>query len=339
LKGAKDEQYLHEGDLGNSPRMFDRFDGFLVRAEYAKGKAVKRSTVLDHRLFLSIYLLLIMAWQGVCGCASSSRVNGLVAVLTDFGTTGFYVGAMQGAMYTANPRVRIATITHEIEPFNVSQGSYLLAQAAREFPTGTVFLCIVDPGVGTERRGIVLESADGKLFVAPDNGLLTGVMDVLGVSRVHEITEGAARAEKKASSTFHGRDIYGPVAAQLAGGAKVSKVGRQITDPVRLSAARAHRDGTVLVGTVIHVDRYGNLITNIEGNLAHEAGLVPGKKVHVTVGSRSIIATFSTTYGDVPEGNWLALINAEGVVEVARNMGNAAQSVGALAGAVVRLKY
>ena len=100
----------------------------------------------------------------------------LVAVLTDFGTEDFYVGAMVGAMVTVNPRLRITTITHQIKPFNVAEGSYVLAQAAPEFPPGTVFLAIVDPGVGTQRRSIIMESLDQKLFVAPDNGLLTGVM-------------------------------------------------------------------------------------------------------------------------------------------------------------------
>jgi hypothetical protein len=295
--------------------------------------------LISHPLILTVYVFLIVACHGVSGCATSPKVSGLVVVLTDFGTTDFYVGAMEGAMYTANPLVRIATITHEVEPFNIAEGSYLLAQAAREFPPGTVFLAIVDPGVGTQRRSIVLETADGRLFVAPDNGLLTGVMDELGVLHAYEITHGAAMRQGKTSATFHGRDIFGPVAAQLAGGAKASDVGSEITDPVRLSVARARWDGTTLVGSVVHVDRYGNLITNIAGTLAQQAGLGAGTQVDITIAARTITATFCTTYDDVDEGQWLALINAEGVVEVARNRGHAAHSVGASAGAVVRLRH
>jgi S-adenosylmethionine hydrolase len=298
-----------------------------------------RFTPLNHPLLLTVYVFLIIAWQAVFGCATPPRVSGLVAVLTDFGTTDFYVGAMEGAMYTANPWVRIATITHEVERFNIAEGSYLLAQAAREFPPGTVFLAIVDPGVGTQRRSIVLETGDSKLFVAPDNGLLTGVMDELGVTHTYEITNQAVTRQGKISATFHGRDIYGPVAAQLAGGAKPSDMGPEITDLLRLSVTGARRDGKALLGSVVHVDRYGNLITNIPRHLVQEAGLVPGTGVHINIASRSIVASFCTTYGDVPKGQWLALVNAEGVLEIALNMDHAARSVGASAGAVVKLKH
>lgn len=298
-----------------------------------------RFTPLNRPLLLTACVFLIIAWQAVFSCATPPRVSGLVAVLTDFGTADFYVGAMEGAMYTANTRVRIATITHEVERFNIAEGSYLLAQAAREFPPGTVFLAIVDPGVGTQRRSIVLETGDSKLFVAPDNGLLSGVMDELSVTHIYEITNQAITRQGKISATFHGRDIYGPVAAQLAGGAKPSDVGPEITDLLRLSVTRARRDGKALLGSVVHVDRYGNLITNIPGNLAQEAGLELGTEVHITIASRSIVASFCTTYGDVPEGQWLALVNAQGVVEIAQNMDHAARSVGASAGAVVELKH
>jgi S-adenosylmethionine hydrolase len=110
-----------------------------------------------------------------------------VAVLTDYGTRDFYVGALEGAMYTANPRVRITTISHHIEPFNVAEGCYVLVQVAREFPPGTVFLAVVNPGVGTARRCILVETPDHKLFIAPDKGLLSGVIEKLGVAHAYEI--------------------------------------------------------------------------------------------------------------------------------------------------------
>ncbi|MFQ5594566.1 MAG: S-adenosyl-l-methionine hydroxide adenosyltransferase family protein, partial [Anaerolineae bacterium] len=271
---------------------------------------------------------------------SQTSGEGLVVVLTDFGTTDFYVGAMEGAMYTANPQVRIATITHQVEPFNVAEGSYLLAQAAREFPPGTVSLAVVDPGVGTERRPIVLETWDEKLFVAPDNGLLTGVMDTLGVAHAYQITNRRLIRPGALSTTFHGRDIYGPVAAHLAAGIEPSEVGPEIpvADLVRLPIASARREGAVLVGSVVHVDWYGNLITNIPGRLAEEAGLASGDSLDITIGEQAITATFVTTYGDVPEGDWLALINAEGVVEIARNLASAAETVRASASTEARLE-
>jgi S-adenosylmethionine hydrolase len=293
-------------------------------------------TKSHHWLSLYICILSIFLWPEQATCISSAKTIGLVAVVTDFGTTDFYGGAMQGAMYTVNPQVRIVTITHEVQPFNVAEGSYILAQAAREFPSGTVFLAVVDPGVGTERRPIVLQTKDEKLFVAPDNGLLTGVMDAFGVAHAYEITNRSLMRQGEISATFHGRDLYGPVAAYLAGGTKPTEVGPQVSDLVKLPVVHARREGEALVGSVVHVDRYGNLITNIMGTLAKEAGLVPGAKVFVTIGDQQISATFAVTYDDVPKGEWLALVNAEQVIEIARNLANAAHTIGA--GAQVRLE-
>lgn len=262
----------------------------------------------------------------------------LVAVLTDYGTADFYVGAMQGAMYTVNLQVRITTITHQIEPFNVAEGSFLLAQAAREFPPGTVFLAVVDPGVGTRRRSIVMESLDRKLFVAPDNGLLTGVMDELGMTRAFEITNPGVMRQGKASATFHGRDIYGPVAARLAGGTDPAEVGPEIVDLVRLPINGVRREGSVITGSVVHIDRYGNLITNISGDMIKERNFETGTLIHITINDKLIKATFAKTYGDVPEGAWLALVNAQNFLEIARNLRNAAKILKASTGMRVRLE-
>ncbi|UCH00805.1 MAG: S-adenosyl-l-methionine hydroxide adenosyltransferase family protein [Deltaproteobacteria bacterium] len=270
--------------------------------------------------------------------STSDPGSGLVAVLTDYGTKDFYAGALEGAMYTANPRVRITTITHGIEPFNVAEGSYVMAHAALEFPPGTVFLAVVDPGVGTERRSIVIETPDHKLFVAPDNGLLTGVVDKLGVAHAYEIKNYRLIRQGELSATFHGRDILGPVAAHLAGGVHPSDVGPEVTDLIRLPVTPARRDGAAVVGFVVHVDRYGNMITNIPGRLIEQMGFEPGTLLRVTISNKTINATFATTYGDVPEGDWLALINAERVMEIARNLGNAAETVGASAGIKLRLE-
>ena len=291
-----------------------------------------------HWLSLYICIPLLIVWAGQTSYASSFKPIGLVAVITDFGTTDFYVGAMQGAMFSANPQVRIVTITHEVKPFNIAEGSYILAHAAREFPSGTVFLAVVDPGVGTERRPIVLKIKGEKLFVAPDNGLLTGVMDAFGVAYAYEITNRSLMRPGKISATFHGRDLYGPVAAHLAGGTKPSEVGPEITDLMRLPIMKAKREEKALIGSVVHVDRYGNYITNITGKLANEAGLGPGAKIYITIGDQRLRATFTVTYNDVPRGDWLALINAEEVVEIARNMENAAQTIGVAAGAKVRIE-
>jgi len=173
-------------------------------------------------------------WEKIASCLSSAKAIELVAVVTDFGTTNFYVGAMLGAMYAVNPQLRIVTITHEVERFNVAEASYILSQAAKEFPSGTVFLAVVGPGLGTESRAIVLQTKDEKLFVAPDNGLLTGVMDTIGISHAYQITNRSLMRKGKISVNFQGRDLYGPVAAHLAGGTNPSEVGPEITDLMRL---------------------------------------------------------------------------------------------------------
>jgi S-adenosylmethionine hydrolase len=285
---------------------------------------------------LCVCILALPAGPPLISRAVSTEDAGLVAVLTDFGTRDFYVGAMQGAMYCANPKVRIVTITHEVEPFNVAEGAYILAQAAREFPSGTVFLAVVDPGVGSERRPIVLQTKDGKLFVAPDNGLLTGVMDALGIAHAYEITKRSLMRKGKISATFQGRDLFGPVAAHLAGRTPPSDVGPEIRDLIRLPIVAASRKGKTLVGFVVHVDRYGNLITNIPGRQVGEVGLVPGVKVSMKIGERRIAGIFAVTYNDVPRGDWLVLVNGEGVIEIARNMASASQAAGARAGTQVR---
>lgn len=302
------------------------------------------------RLILRVIYLLV-ASSLLLSCQASKSIiphapslnasypgSGLVAVLTDYGTTDFYVGALEGAMYKANPRVRITSITHHIEPFNVAEGSYVLVQAAREFPPGTVFLAVVDPGVGTARRCILVQTPDHKLFVAPDNGLLSGVIEKLGVAHAYEIRNHSLMRQGGVSATFHGRDILGPVAAHLAGDIQPSEVGPKITDLIRLPVTAARHDGDAMVGSVVHVDRYGNMITNIPATMVKQMGFEPGTRLQVTIGGKMVAATLATAYGDVPEGSWLALINAEKVLEIARNLANAAETVGAKAGAEVRLE-
>ncbi len=260
----------------------------------------------------------------------------LVAVLTDFGTTDYYAGALEGSVYAVNPSVRISMITQEVQPFNVAEGSYILAKSARWYPPGTVFIAEVNPGSGSVHRHIVLETEDGKLFVGPDNGLFTGVMDDLGLAHAYEITNRSLMQENL-SETFQSLYIYGPVAASLAGGLRPSEVGPEVKDPKRLPTMLAAIDGSEISGSVVHVDRYGNLITNIPSNLIERAGMALSERLNMTIGNRSVSATFVRTYGDVSTGDWLALIDSTGDLEIAINMENAAKTIGARAGDGVRV--
>ena len=259
-------------------------------------------------------------------------IQNLVATLTDLGTDDFYAGALEGSIYSANPSVRISTITHQIKPFAVAEGSYILAKAARRYPPGTVFVGEVDPGSDEDRRFIVLETSDGKLFVGPDNGLFTGVMDDLGLAHAYLITNKSLMNLEQESATFRSFYISGPVAARLAAGVRPESVGPEIEDPVRLPTARPSVNESMITGTIIHVDGYGNLLTNIPGNMAGAAGLKAGSPLKIKLGNNSFNATFAVTYSDVAGGEWLAMNSSEGLLQASRNLENAAATADASAG-------
>ncbi len=327
------------------------------------------------RIILSastILALVVLIWP-VAALSSDSATSltglpekspNLVAIISDYGTKDFYAGALEGAIYSENPSVKISTITHEVEPFNVAEGSYLLSQAAKMYPTGTVFIAAVDPGSG-ETRSIVLESGDGKLFVAPDNGILTGVMDELGTAHIYKIANQSFMMmdESGENHTSQSWYIYAPAAARLAEGASPRDVGPEIFDPVRLSEVEAEaiessisesnisesniNESSIsdssysrqkISGSVVHIDRFGNMITNIPGSMMKSAGYNIGDNISVAIGDKKVDVTFVSTYGDVPEGDWLVLIDDSlGAVEIARNMENAAETIGGLAGDEVQL--
>jgi len=261
----------------------------------------------------------------------------LVAVLTDFGTSDFYVGAMEGSIYSANPLVRISTITNEVTAFDIAEGSYLLSKAARTYPPGTVFVVDVDPGSSREMRFIVLETSNGKIFVGPDNGIMTGVIGEMGLAHAYQITNQTLMGNNS-SSTFRGAYVYGPVAGHLSSGkVEPGDAGPEITDIKLLPMVSARLNGSEISGAVIHVDKYGNMITNIPSDLVKEAGISKGQELNATVGNHTIAAKFVSAYSDVPLGDWLALISTNGELEIARNMENAAKTIEASAGKAVTL--
>jgi len=298
-----------------------------------------------HIIFVMTMLAISASLSAIAADASGydpagGEVENLVVLLTDFGTFDFYVGALEGSIYSVNPNVRISTITHEVAAFNVAEGSYILAQAAREYPAGAVFVADVDPGAGAEERSIVLLTEDGKLFVGPDNGLFTGVMNELGVASVREISNLSLTGRESASATFKGIGIYGPVAGHLAAGTYPALVGPEIFDPVKIDVAEADLDDGTLVGIVVHVDHWGNLVTNIPQELVERADLSPGDPIEIAFGgdeAEKVDGIFGTTYGDVPSGEWVAFVSSMGQLEIAINMASAADTLGVSAGAEVRV--
>ncbi len=186
--------------------------------------------------------------------------NPVITLTTDFGLSDHFVGAMKGVILGICPAARIVDITHQITPFEIPEAAFVIAQAYRLFPRKTVHVIVVDPGVGTSRRPIVAEAA-GQLFVAPDNGVLSMVL-ADAKARVREIT--ASRYFRKpVSQTFHGRDIFSPVAAHLAKGVPPARMGKSIDDWLRTRFGRPERTGKrAWTGSVLKIDRFGNLITN-----------------------------------------------------------------------------
>jgi S-adenosylmethionine hydrolase len=253
-------------------------------------------------------------------------------LLTDYGTTDAYVGTISGAILRVNPRARLVTITHEVSDYDIPEASYLLNSAAVEFPPGTVFLAIVDPGVGSSRRGVALETKDGKYFVGPDNGIFSDVIRTSGLKRAHSIDNVSWIRKGGISTTFHGRDIFGPAAAYLTLGAGVQKAGAAVDKLVQFQRAEARLDSSNLSGHVIHRDHYGNLITNIPAEMAAKAGIKNSMNLTIRIGYSFVPATFESRYSAVDSGKFVVVINSQGRLEIARNLASAGDSLEVRAG-------
>lgn len=261
----------------------------------------------------------------------------VVALLTDFGARDHYVGAVKGAVLAACREAMVVDITHEIPPHDVTQGAYVLAAAFSAFPAQTVFVAVVDPEVGTSRRGLALE-AGGYLFVGPDNGIFTQVLALRPGATLHEITN-AGLFRREVSPTFHARDVFAPVAGLLAQGTPLAHVGAQIQDPVLLEVPQVRTRGAgEWEGAVVHVDHFGNLITNVGAvDLAGMVAGLPADPTEMIVVVEGMVLPIVHTYADVQEGEACALVTS-GRLEVGVNRGSAARLLGAGKGAPVRLR-
>jgi S-adenosyl-L-methionine hydrolase (adenosine-forming) len=240
-----------------------------------------------------------------------------ITLLTDFGTVDGYVGALKGVIAAIAPGALVDDLTHDLQAGDIGGAAWALGACWRTYPPGTIHVAVVDPGVGTDRLPIVIE-ADGRLCVGPDNGLFSRVLEQADSWCAREVEHPSCRAAE-VSPTFHGRDIFAPTAARLALGLPFAHVGRRVEHPVRLPLPAAARSGSGIRGRIVHVDRYGNAITNIPGSWV-EPGAV------VTVAGRQVVV--ARTYGDVRPGELLALIGSRGLLELAVNGGSAGALLG-----------
>lgn len=259
----------------------------------------------------------------------------IITLTTDFGLNDHFVGAMKGVILDLAPDAQIIDINHSVQPFDVLDGALTISQAYSYYPSGTVHMVIVDPGVGTARRPILL-TGDRHQFVAPDNGVLSLVYDREERLSVRHIT-----AEhyflQPGSNTFHARDIFSPVAAYLAKGVEPDRFGDEITDYVRFNAPRPKPvDERTLRGVVLKVDRFGNLITNITPQDL-PALFEATTNFKITVGSKGHASRLVTNYAEGTPGEVFAILNSMGYLELAANRGSASQLVGAGKGSEVNV--
>ena len=239
----------------------------------------------------------------------------VVTLTTDFGLRDPYVAVMKGVMLRITTDIRFVDISHDVESHDVAAAALVLDAAVTFFPPGVVHLAVVDPGVGTTRRGLVVTTADAT-FVAPDNGLLTPVFARAGW-RAFELSEPAYRLPH-VSRTFHGRDVFAPAAAHLTIGVRPECFGAPVEDPVRLAWPDVRSEGGTVVGVVVHVDRFGNLITSIAADVVD--GLGEGASIHILGRRLPLVGT----YADLPLGAAGGLIGSSNRLEVAVREGSAA---------------
>lgn len=250
--------------------------------------------------------------------------SGVITITTDFGHQGPFVATMKGRILTRLPRAQIVDVTHEVPVYWPAEAGFWLARAYEYFPEGTVHIAVVDPGVGTSRDIIVVQAA-GHVFLAPDNGLLAPIIARAKEASVRRLDVPAALARlglATPSATFHGRDIFAPVAAEIAAGRlEVGNLGPLTTDVVPSWVDDPTVGADQVAGVVITIDHFGNLITNIE------AGLIQ-RFPHPVVRTGGHTFPLRRTYGDVRPGDFLALVNSFGVVELARSEQSAAEGLG-----------
>ena len=248
---------------------------------------------------------------------SVPKASDLITLLTDFGTRDHFVGTMKGVILSINPEARIVDISHDISPGDIRAAAFVLAQAYPYFPPGTIHVVVVDPGVGSSRRAIAARTPNG-YFIAPDNGVLAWVFSCHRDCDVVALTQPRFH-RPHVSRTFHGRDIFCPVAAHLSRGVPFEELGPKIVDFDAGTVEQPKKHGNILRGRVIYVDRFGNLVTNVP----HEA-LERRPLVSVRVGPL-VIDRLSESYAERAAGEPLAILGSHGFLEIAARDDNAAQ--------------
>jgi S-adenosylmethionine hydrolase len=299
--------------------------------------------------FASLQFTTISYNRHVCLQTPLERNRALIALITDFGQRDIYVGVMKAVMLGINPAAQLIDLTHGIEPQNVRQAALSLANAVRYFPQGTIFLVVVDPGVGTTRRPVAVE-AGGYQFIAPDNGVLSYALAELGDYQAVEIE---VADENEISNTFHGRDVFAPAAAKLSLHKPLTSLGSLLKRINTLPMPTLYVDGKTVTGEIVHIDRFGNLVTSIGhlrrvtserlilnpafGDNVGSAIPLYAENTVVTVHDQAIVS-IKQTYSEAERGGLMTLIGSSSYLEISVNQGNAAARLDVTIGDRVELQ-
>ena len=278
----------------------------------------------------SVVLFLLAVALSFAGCMSDASHSNdaakkagarpTIVFMTDFGTANDAVAICKAVMISIAPDARIMDITHQVTPYQIGEASRLLSGVTPYYPAGTVFVIVVDPGVGTSRKAVIVKTKKGQYFVVPDNGLMTPLVDADGLEGAHEITNPAWMIGDKISSTFHGRDIFSPAAAHLAEGEDWTLAGPAVNELVRLNPPVATLDAKGVTGQVIGLDDpFGSLITNISGEDFKKLGYALDEKVTVKIDNKPYTMPYVKTFMGVPVGQTLLYLDSRDRVGFAVN--------------------
>jgi len=267
--------------------------------------------------------------RGQRDAASQAAQRPTIVFITDFGTANDAVALCKAVILNIAPDARIMDITHQVTPFQIEEGSRDLESVSAFYPSGTVFLAVIDPGVGTSRKAVIVKTKKGQYFVLPDNGLITPVLDRDGLEAAHEITNESWMLQSAISSTFHGRDIFSPAAAHLAAGWDYTIAGPVVPQLVRLSPKVATIEEKGITGEIIGLDDpFGSLISDIHGEEFKKLGYNLGDKVSFQLNGKTLVLPFGKTFMDVPVGDSLLYQDSRGRIAIAVNQGNYSRKFG-----------
>ena len=257
----------------------------------------------------------------------------IITLLTDFGTRDPYVASMKGTILKICVEAKIVDISHEVPKFDIKHAAFLLMQTTEYFPEGTIHVVVVDPGVGTNRRRILIET-EKSFFIGPDNGVLIPAAEREGISQIIEI-KSTNYMLSEISKTFEGRDVFAPVAAHLASGTPLESFGNPIKNEVKHPFPSPNVSKGGISGEVIHIDGFGNLITNMSKKQLGAKDIEFGDAIAVSIDDRTHEIPFLRTYGASSKGEYLAIIGSSGFLEISINQGNAADDLGVGVGAKI----